>query len=157
MKKLSILLAGTLMGLFVLFSFVSASEGNIVWTGSGDQTQTISLIKNTKDGKPANKLLYKFKNVRFTTMIDTGSFTLYKQSEVNQFIADLNGAISKVSDETKTEYSRKKYTVSVGGNSSKVKNNFWIEVGDKFCPIHKKDAKKLIKVLEPEIKGFSKD
>lgn len=141
--------------LLALFSFVLLpSNGKQIWKGSGEASQSVSISTVSKEGKSISKMNYTFKNIRYGTMVDTGSFTLSKKYDVQEFLSALEGAIEKIGESSKTEWTKSNYTVSVGGSSSKIKNHFRIEIGEFFCPIHKKDAKKLIKALGPEIDRF---
>ena len=134
--------------LFLSFTIYPNSK-NIIWSGSGEAKQDIVL--NDAQNKNSFTISYSFKNVRYGSIIDTGSFTLNTQSELNQLIIDLNDAIENIGIEHKIVWKRSKYTISAGGLGLLKKGHFRIEVGETFCPIHKKDAKKLIKVLEPQV------
>lgn len=143
MKTKIILIALSVLALFTEKSFA----GNEIWNGKGDAQQSVSLIKE----KGKTKVFYSFKNVRFVTMIDTGSFVISNQNELNLLITDLQGAIKKSSEESSYEWSRGKYTIKSGGNNSPKKGTFKIWIGDKHCPMDKKNAQKLIKALTPVI------
>lgn len=140
--------------LFLSFTISSKSESHI-WSGSGDARQDIFLKKIQNTQKPSFAISYSFKNVRYGSIIDTGSFTLNTQSELNQLIVDLNDAIENIGTEHKIVWKRSKYTLSAGGIAPLKKGHFRIELGEVFCPIHKKDAKKLIKVLGPQVNLLS--
>lgn len=143
--------------LLCFFSFILApSNGDEIWNGTGDANQSVTIKKIKKEEKSFSSMCYKFKNVRFGSIIDTGSFTITKRYDVEEFLTALKGAIDKISDSSKTEWTKEQYRITVGGSSSKIKNHFRIEIGAYFCPIHKKDAKKLIKALEIEINEFEK-
>ena len=60
---------------------------------------------------------YKFKHVRYGSIVDRGSFYILTQSELNQLINDLEGAIEKSTIEG-FEWSRSNYTLKSGGNNS---------------------------------------
>ena len=142
--------------LFLSFTISPKSESHI-WSGSGDATQDIFINKIQNTQKPSFAISYSFKNVRYGSIIDTGSFTLNTQSELNQLIVDLNDAIENIGTEHKIVWKRSKYTLSAGGIAPLKKGHFRIELGEVFCPIHKKDAKKLIKVLEPQVNLLSEN
>lgn len=142
----------SIITLSIVCSFLSfiASPANeeVIWNGKGEATQTVTVIKSNEQPK----VLYKFKNVRYGSIIDAGSFYIRTQPEAKQFIADLKGGISKMKESSKFEWTRSKYTVASGGSASKSKKgNFKIYVDEKFCPIGKKEALKLIKALEPVV------
>ncbi len=137
-----------IVSIFILSSFNSGNNlGGVVWTGNGEAAQTLTLVEGVGNPADKNELFYKFKNVRYGTVVHTGEFTLTNKQEANQFILDLKGGISKIKSETKFEWSRGKYTVASGGSASKEKGTFKIWVNDKFCPMTKKDAAKLIKTV----------
>tara|TARA_Y100000739_G_C20355436_1_gene349717 strand:+ start:160 stop:627 length:468 start_codon:yes stop_codon:yes gene_type:complete len=144
------ILYGGVLALFLSFTLFPKSE-NLIWSGSGDATQDIFLNKIQNKKEPSFTISYSFKNVRYGSIIDTGSFTLNTQSELNQLIIDLNDAIENIGVEDKIVWKRSKYTLSAGGIAPLKKGHFRIEIGEVFCPIHKKDAKKLIKVLVPQV------
>lgn len=137
--------------LFLSFTFSPKSE-SLIWSGSGEATQDIFLNKIQNTQKSSFTISYSFKNVRYGAIVDTGSFTLNTQPELNQLIIDLNDAIGNVGVEHKIVWERSKYTLSAGGVAPLKKGHFRIEIGEMFCPIHKKDAKKLVKVLEAQVK-----
>ena len=141
MKIKNLLLAIVFLGLSLTESF--AGNGNVIWNGTGDATQSVSLIQS----KGKTKVFYYFKNVRFVTMVDSGSFTIANQKELNLLIEDLKGAITKSGEESSFEWSRGKYTIKSGGNNSPKKGTFKIWIGEKHCPMNKKNAQKLIKAL----------
>jgi len=145
-------------GVIILFlSFAIYPETKtIIWSGTGSATQSVILNKTVKNKETLSKLIYSFKHVRYGSIVDTGSFVLNTQEEVNQLLIDLKDAIEKTGVEHKIVWKRAKYALSAGGNAPLKKGHFKIEIDKMFCPIHKKDAKKLIKVLEPEIHTFEK-
>ena len=160
LKKVKIMKSKAILylGVAILFlSFTAYQETKtIIWSGTGDAIQNVVLKKTVNDQKAVSNILYSFKNVRYGSIIDTGSFTLKTQEEISQLLIDLKDAIEKTGAEHKIVWERSKYTLSAGGIAPLKKGHFRIEVGEVFCPIHKKDAKKLIKVLEPEIHIFEK-
>tara|TARA_B110000211_G_scaffold234670_1_gene305497 strand:+ start:963 stop:1427 length:465 start_codon:yes stop_codon:yes gene_type:complete len=141
---------------FILFSFqgFSQSSSSVIWKGKGDVAQSISHI--VPAGKHS-KLFYKFKNVRYATMVDSGSFYIDNQKDLIHFIEALKGAIKKSKEPGSFEWSNKKYTVKSGGNNSTEKGSFKIFIGDNFCPMDKKNAKKIIKAIEPILEKFKKE
>lgn len=128
-----------------------AQNNNVIWNGTGDAEQSVSVI----EAKGKTKIFYSFKNVRFVTMVDSGSFSIATQQAANLFIADLLGAIKKSGEESSFEWSRGIYNIKSGGNNSGKKGTFKIWIGEKHCPMNKKNALKLIKAITPEIKKLA--
>ena len=139
--------------LFLSFTLKHKSQITI-WSGSGDAKQDIVLNKVEIKNKSLTNITYSFKNIRYGSIIDTGSFTIKTQTELNQLIIDLKGALENIGVKNKIVWERVKYTISVGGLAPLKKGHFRIEIGENFCPIHKKDAKKLIKGLEAKVESL---
>ena len=102
------ILYGGVLALLLSFTLFPKSE-NLIWSGSGDATQNIFLNKIQNKKEPSFTISYSFKNVRYGSIIDTGSFTLNTQSELNQLIIDLNDAIENIGVEDKIVWKRSKY------------------------------------------------
>ena len=127
---------------------VFAQDKKIIWSGSGEATQSATLITTKNKGVSKSIVEYKFKHVRYGSIVDRGSFYILTQSELNQLISDLDGAIEKSTTSEGFEWSRSNYTLKSGGNNSPQKGTFKIWVGEKHCPFKKKDAIKLVKSLK---------
>ena len=124
---------------FLFLSFIPNTQSETsIWSSTGTATQDISLNKTEDNNELSYNISYTFKNIRYGSIIDTGSFVLNTKSELKQLIIDLKDAVEKVGVEHKIVWERPKYTISVGGLSPMKKGNFKIEIGEMYCPIHKK-------------------
>lgn len=134
-----------LTGLFItLLSIQSIAQSqDVIWNGKGDATQSVTAISSNSK----TIVEYKFENVRFGSIVDKGSFYILNQTELNQLISDLEGAVEKSGEVGGFEWARGIYTIKSGGNNSPKKGMFKIWIGEKHCPMDKKNASKLIKSL----------
>lgn len=147
MKTKSILLSGILVVICSIQSFAQSKD--IIWNGKGDVKQSVSHIQSDKNGKSQSQIFYQFNYTRYTTMVDSGSFSISNQKELAHLIEDLQGAIKKSKEASSFEWSRGKYKIKSGGNNSKKKGTFKLFIGENLCPMDKKNAKKMIKAMEP--------
>lgn len=144
-----------LLFLFTLSLNVFSQDKKVIWSGTGDATQSATLITTTTKGIAKSIVKYTFKNIRYGSIIDRGSFYILTQSELNQFIKDIQGALEKSQETGGYEWSRSNYTIKSGGNNSPKKGTFKIWVGEKHCPFKKKDALKLIKKLKAVVPSLN--
>ena len=145
--------------LFFIFTGLSlnifSQDKKVIWNGTGEATQTATLITTNTKGISKSIIEYTFKNVRYGSIVDRGSFYILTQTELNQFISDIEGALEKSEETGGYEWSRSNYTIKSGGNNSQKKGTFKIWVGEKHCPFKKKDALKLIKELKSVISSLN--
>ena len=141
--------------LFTLSLNVFSQDKKVIWSGTGNASQSATLITSTTKGIAKSIVNYKFKNIRYGSIVDRGSFYILTQTELNQFIADIEGALEKSEETGGYEWSRSNYTIKSGGNNPQKKGTFKIWVGEKHCPFKKKDALKLIKELKSVVSSLN--
>lgn len=139
-----------LSGLFLL-AFTcqtKAQSSKVIWNSKGEVEQSIRQIKTSKNGETNSAISFQFCYIKFSTLIDSGSFLISNQVELTHLIEDLQGAIKKSKEKTSFEWSRKNYTLKSGGANSAKKGNFKLFIGKSLCPMDKKNTKKLIKAIQ---------